>query len=921
MRTPCLSSFGLSVLMPVAALVIAGTALAQDVKYEKYTLDNGLTVILHEDRSAPMAAVNLWYRVGAKEEARGRSGFAHLFEHLMFMGTERVPGNQFDILMETGGGSNNASTSLDRTNYFSSGPSSLLPTLLWLDADRLEDLGRAMTTEKLDKQRDIVRNELRQNVENRPYGNAEEQIFRYMYPLGHPYHEAVYGTHEDLEAADVHTVKDFFATFYVPNNCSLVVAGDFKSAEIKPLIAKLFGTIAKGSPVINREPKDWPVPRLGKVVRVTMLDKVELPRIGFTYHSPSQFKEGDAEMDLVASVLSQGKSSRLYKRLVLEEKLASDVTAAQYSAVLGSLFQIDVYASPDADLNRVEAIMDEEIARLLKDGVQSAELEQRKSTVELGKLSQLDSLLAKADKLNEYEYFYGEPNSFKRDLDRYRTATPERVTDWARKTLTKDSRLIMRVLPEAPERSESPRDAKPENAAVGDFVPAAPRTFTLSNGMQVMLFEKSELPLVAMSVLVHPSLPGSPLIDSKKAGLAELTAQMLEEGAGSRNAVEFADAVQSLGATITTGASIESLSVDMTVLKRNFEPAAALLADALIRPKMTEQDFERVKRLHLDDLQQALNEPQSVANNVGLRVYFGDEHPYARPVGGLTTTVSNVSLQDVRQLHACLFAPKNTSILISGDITVEQAKSTLDRLFADFKTAEAKHPAPPAATSAIPRSDMLRVVLVDRPDAPQTVIRFVLPGPKAADAERTTYRVLNTVLGGSFTSRLNANLREKNGYTYGAGSRFVMEPSAGMFIARSAVKADVTGPALKEFFNELERTRAGDISNEEATKASLTIRTEAIEELTGIHGPISAASRLMLAGLPYDTLAKDLSATARIGTTDLNGAAKAAIPLERGVLVLVGDKKLILEQIKDLKLPEPLEYTPEGEPAKQSVAH
>ncbi|HMN41130.1 MAG TPA: pitrilysin family protein [Phycisphaerales bacterium] len=892
-------------------------AQAQDVKYDKYTLDNGLTVILHEDHTLPIVTIDLWYRVGAKEEPRGRSGFAHLFEHLMFMGTQRVKGSDFDNFMEAGGGSNNASTSLDRTNYFSNGPASLLPTLLWLDADRMEDLGRAMTTEKLNKQRDVVRNEIRQNVENTPYGRADEWVTRYMYPVGHPYHENVYGLHEDLEAATVNNVKDFFANFYVPNNCSLVVAGDFDPATIRPMVNNLFGTIARGAPVIRREAKDWPTPVLGRVIRTTMLDKVEKPRLSFTYHSPAWYQPGDAEMDLLGAVLTQGKSSRLYKRLVLDDKTATDVSASQNSATLGSLFQIDVYARPDADLNAVEKAVDEEIAKILTSGVTAEELGQRTATIELGMLSRLDNLQAKADRLNEYEYFFGEPNSFKRDLDRYRNATPAGVQDWAKRTLTQDSRLLTRVLPEEPDRGASARDTRPADFSQAHFAPQAPESFRLSSGVNVMLWKRSELPLVSVQVVVHP---GGALIDNSAAGLAYLTGEMLGEGAGSRDATQFADAVQSIGGAFGAGASQEAFTAGMTVLRRNFDAGAALLADAVRRPRLTAEDFERVQRLHIADLQQELENPQAVAGNVGLRVLLGDRHPYALPVGGTIATASAAKLADVKHLHEALFAPAFTTILVCGDVTKEQATAALEKGFGDWKPAGADRPAPPTvaasqADSVIPQASGLRVVLVDRPEAVQTVIRFMTPGPKAADPARVRYNVLNTILGGSFTSRLNQNLREEHGYTYGAGSRFVMSPMVGMFVARAAVKADTTGESLREFLKEFDRirTKGGDISPAEAIKAAQTIRTETIQGLAGIHGPIGEMSSLLVAGLPFESVATDLAAAMKITAPELNAAGNASIPLERGVLVLVGDKTLILEQIKDLKLPPPVEYTPEGE--------
>jgi zinc protease len=814
------SDFMTAIRVLVLALLALGVACtsvhAQQVKYEKYKLDNGLTVILHEDHSLPIVAVNTWYRVGAKDEPPGRSGFAHLFEHLMFMGTQRVPNGDFDKIMESGGGSNNASTAFDRTNYFSSGPASLLPTLLWLDADRLEDLGRTMNQEKLDRQRDVVRNEIRQVVENAPYGKAGEDVFRLMYPDGHPYHHAVYGDHADLEAATVENVQNFFATYYVPNNASLVVAGDFDPAKVKPLIASLFGTIARGNAVDH---KTAPPAKLPGAVHKTVLDKVQLPMLKMVWHSPATFAEGDAEMDLTAAVLTQGKNSRLYKRLVFDDKIAVDVSASQDSSGLGSLFEIDVTAKPDVNLDQVKAAVDEELAKLLDKGPTPAELEERKNAVEMGKLSQLQSLLSVADKLNEYEYQYGEPNSFQRDLDRYRKAAPADVRDWDRRVLSPDARLIMRVLPEEPERAQTARDQRPQDLPPTTFTPHAPESFSLSNGIKVMLWTKPELPLVAMNIVIKPVAQGAegsaPLYDPTHAGLPELTAKMLDEGAGDLDSLGFASAVQSLGARISASTSQDSAEVFMLVLKRNADKAARLMADAVRRPRLAAPDWDRVKSLHLEELKEQDDEPTVVASRVALRELFGDASAYGWPVDGTPDLVAKYTLDDVKRQYAGLFRPENATILIAGAVTADDARTILDKALGDWKPSTPP-PAPSSRGAAqathdstASPADHLRVYLVDRPDAVQTVIRFVTPGPAFKNEHRPELRLLNTLLGGAFTSRLNQNLREAHGYTYGAGSRFVMDPSTGYFLASSSVRADVTGESLKEFLAEFARLRSG----------------------------------------------------------------------------------------------------------------
>lgn len=893
------------------AAVVLGFALvarAQDVKYEKYTLPNGMTVILHEDHSLPVCAINIWYRVGAKDELPGRSGFAHLYEHLMFMGTQRVPGNQFDVIMETGGGANNASTSLDRTNYFSSGPAKLLPTLLWLDADRLEDMGRTMSKEKLDLQRDVVRNELRQNVENRPYGKAEEQVYRLMYPPGHPYHNAVYGTHEDLEAASVTNVTDFFATYYVPNNASLVVAGDFKSAEIKPLIASLFGSLPRGADVSHKS--SGPA-KLDRVVRDVTMDSVQLPKISFIYHSPPNFAEGDAEMDLLAAVLTSGKTSRLYKRLVFDDKLATEVSAYQNSAKLGSMFHIEVMTPPGADLDAIEKAVDEEIARLAKDGIKAEELEQRKAAFELGSLSRLQSIETKADMLNAYEYNFGEPNSFKRDLDRYRNATPAGVQDWAKKVLTPNARLIQRVLPKEMERAATPRDQRPKDSAPASFEPQAPEAFTLANGVKVQFFRRDELPLVSMELVCKPLSPINP---PAQAGLANLTCQMLDEGTKDLDSLQFSDAMSLLGGSFGAGADQESVTVSLTSLKRTFDRALRLAYDAVATPRLAESDWERVKRLHLEDLKQEDDEPTIVASRVGMKTLFADTNPYAWPLSGTPESVAKFTLSDVKAMHAALLRPEQSTIILAGNLTKEEASSLLDKTFGSWKAAGGVNPAPSDFTKLAPSGDKLRVVLVHRPEAVQTVIRFFMPGVPLKDEHRTSLRLLNTILGGSFTSRLNQNLREKNGFTYGARSAFGMRPSVGTFSASSNVQARVTGPALKEFLSELNRLRGGDVSADELTKAQETVRTDVIQSFQGLRGVVSNAAELVESNMPFETIKGDLAKMPSISADALNSLARGAIPLERGVLVLVGDRALVLEQIKDLGLPPPIELDVRGNP-------
>jgi zinc protease len=435
----------------LAALLLAcaapiGLAPAQEIAFTRYELPNGLTVILHEDHALPLVALNIWYYVGSKDEPPRRSGFAHLFEHLMFMGTDRFPYPEFDTRMEKGGASNNATTSTDRTNYFESGPRELLETFLELEADRMGFLGKSMTQEKLDSQREVVRNERRQRYEIQPYGKVHLDVPKRIYPSGHPYHEPVIGSHEDLEAATVEDVKSFFGDFYFPRNASLVLAGDFDPEEAKKLIAKHFGPLPS-KPALKRAVPEPPA--IQGPLRATITDAVSLPLVAFVWHSPAYFRPGDAEMDTLATALGAGKSSRLYRRLVFEKKLAQEVTVAQRSHFLSSELWIQILARPGAALDEIESEVDAEIARLKSEGLTAREVTWARNRFEMGHFQGVQGLDDRADLLNRYQFHFGDPGSIEKDLGRYAEVTPEGARDWARKVLDDKARLILRVLPES----------------------------------------------------------------------------------------------------------------------------------------------------------------------------------------------------------------------------------------------------------------------------------------------------------------------------------------------------------------------------------------------------------------------------------------------------------------------------------------
>lgn len=883
-----------ALIVLLAAMAVHAGAQAK-LEYEKYTLPNGMTVILREDHSLPVAAVNLWYKVGSKDEAVRRSGFAHLFEHLMFMGTQRVANGKFDTIMEAAGGSNNASTTEDRTDYYESGPSALLPTFLWLEADRMETLGRDIDQKKLDLQRDVVKNERRQNTENTPYGAAYEAINGLMFPATHPYGHSVIGSMADLDAAEVKDVQEFFATYYVPNNAILAVVGDFKTAEVKAQIATLFGTLPRRDDPARPVSTEFEF----RTKRVTMVDRVPQAKLMMVWHSPARLAPGDAALDLTAAALGNGVSSRLYKRLVSGEKLATDVSAYQESRFLSSLFHIEVTASEGADLDKIEAVVDDEIARFKKDGPTATELERTRAQTEMTAAASLQSVLGLASILTEFEFYGGTPDGFARVLAEQRAVTPTVARDQARRTLDPGARLILRVVPQAQvTQGPNPRDTQPLLAPTSKFVVPTPVDFKLSNGLEVHYFNRPGTPLVSMLLLAHHGASFEP---KDRAGASSLMAELLSAGAGTRDAERFETDLDLLGAQFSSSANIRTTLVGMTVLKRNFGKALPLYVDALSRPRFDSDEVERAKRVRLAELQDEATDPGSIANKVAREAYFSRENLLGQPVNGLPTTIPSITRDDIEAQFKRIVGPEASELFVAGDVSVEDLRAELEKTLGRWKGSAS---AATMARFAAPEPKPLRVLIVDRPAAVQTNVRFLFPAPPKGDVNRAAAESATIALGGSFTSRLNQNLREDKGYTYGASARYSALDGVGYLRVAADVRADATGPALKEFFKEFNRLRGGDLSAEEVGKSAQLRRADAIESLGTLGGLLGQASSYATSGETLTRLGEELEALSSLDAATANAAARSSLRSDRGVLVLVGDRAIIEKALVEAGLPK-----------------
>jgi predicted Zn-dependent peptidase len=893
-------------ILSAVLMFLTNPVAAGDLAIETYTLPNGLTVMLHPDHTLPQVVVNVWYAVGSKDEPAGRSGFAHLFEHLMFMGTERVPGNSYDVIMERGGGANNASTGMDRTNYYSWGPSSLLPTLLWLSADQMDGIGRAMTQEKLDLQRDVVRNERRQNYENTPYGKAWLMIPPAMYPPDHPYHHPGIGTHEDLEAATVEDVKGFFATYYVPGNASLVVAGDFDPETVRPLIARTFGAIAASELPGHRTAKQV---KLEREIRRLATDRVESPKIYLVWNSPPLYADGDAEMDLIAAILADGPSSRLERRLVHVDRVAREVDAYQSSSMLGSEFYIEITVPGGGDLEQVKRVVLEELALLQSEGPTEAELRRVKASQEAYFHRRNESLVRRADSLNNYRFHFGNADGFDRDLARWNAATIGGLTTWSRRVFT-EGRLDLRILPLDAAVVGADLDDRPEDFPPAAYEPTAPDTRILANGVPLHVIRRPGSGLFSGSLIVDG---GERLVPENRAGLAALTATMLTAGAGGRDASAFADAVASLGASVDATASWHSVSVNVSGLSSHLDDTLDLFADAVLRPGLEAADFDRERNLALDAIRARGQNPATVAFFTGRSVVYGRDDPRGWPGGGYLDTVAAITHDELVGLHPKLLNPANAQFVFVGDFEPGELTAALDRRF-DSWTAGAHEvePLPPPLTGSAPG----RLVLVDRPDAPQTFILIGRPLPPPADAEDRVGRTcLTTLFGGTFTSRLMQNLRERNGYTYGARALVDQSANQHYLFAYSAVQSEVTGAALREFKREFDGLATGNVTTDELETAVETVRYELADTAATTSSLEATLAGFIDDGRPLDSVATAYASVDLLTLEEVNAIARSGlVAWDSLLIVLVGDADTVQPQLEEAGFPPAELVDMEGNP-------
>ena len=720
----------------------AANAPVVDIPYETFTLPNGLRVVVHTDRKAPIVAVNIWYHVGSKDEPAGRSGFAHLFEHLMFNGSENAPGEFFEPFKQVGVTGQNGTTNSDRTNYFENVPTTALDMALWMESDRMGHLLGAIDQKTLDEQRGVVQNEKRQG-QNQPYGQVWEMLGKAMYPKGHPYHHSTIGSMNDLNAASLEDVKTWFKTWYGPNNAVLVLAGDIDVATAKEKVAKYFGDIPAG-PTMAQPKVD--VAAHSKDSRSTMTDNVPQSRV-YRLWNVAEYGQPDLDrLQLFAQVLGGAKSSRLDKRLVHQDKLVDNVGASAFGSQLGSNFMITAAVKQGVDVAKVEAAIDEEIKALLKAGPSQDELDRARTTTQAGwvrGVERIGGFGGKADALAECAVYTGNPGCFRDSLKTLQDATVASVQAAGNTWLGagKGSHTLVvnpgaRVeIPEEPAATPASftlpaADARYTAAATGvDRSTGIPQTksfpdlkfpsvqrATLSNGTKVVLAERHEIPVVQMSYEFRGGQSADP---AAKLGTASFAMGLLDEGAGDLDALAFADRAESLGANLGASAGLDSSSAYLSSLKQNLEPSVALYADMLRKPRFEQADIDRVKGQWIAGIKQEKAQPAGITQRIVPELLFGAGHPYAAPRTGSGTeaAIAGLTRGDLVAFHGGALRPQDATLVVVGDTTLGEIVPVLEKHFGDWKASG--NATVNASIPAVAQQKKPRVFLIDQPGAQQ----------------------------------------------------------------------------------------------------------------------------------------------------------------------------------------------------------
>ena len=868
------------------------------ISYDKSTLSNGLDLILHEDHSLPMVAVNVWYHVGSKNDEVGRTGFAHLFEHFMFEGSKHHNKSFFDPLQKVGANLN-GSTTPDRTNYWITLPANYLELALWLEADRMGFLLDALDQQRFDVQRDVVKNERRQSYENRPYGMAHLLLQPAVFPPPHPYSWPTIGSMEDLDVANLEDIKSFFERFYAPSNASLAIAGDFSSDEVRDLVERYFGDLSPG-PAINR------IGRMDSDVKgqvsLTMHDKVQLPRLYLVWPTVPLFDGDQAPLDMLSAVLGDGKSSRLYRRLVYDKQIARDVVVSQHGQEIAGEFHIQATANPGHTLEEIESVVLEELERIRGEPPSERELERarnRVKSVHVRQLERFGGFGGRADQLNYYNTMAGDPGLINTDIDRYMAVSAEDIRRVASINL-RDDHVRLAALPEkALQASAVPidRTVVPAAGALPSFSPPVPSRVRLANGMNVLLVRRPELPMVACGLLVRA---GAVSDAADQPGLAHMTASMLSEGTSSRPSMQIAEEMEFLGSHLSSEAAREYVLLSAESLTAQWPEVLAILADVAIDPTFPEEELERVRKERLVDLKRVADNPGAIAARASRALLYGPGTGYGHPITGTEQSVEAMTRDGLVSHYNSHYGPQNATLIVVGDVTEDDLISNANACFGVWGGgSEADY-----ATDADAAMEPTTIYLADKPGAAQSVIRAGFLTIPRRHPDYYTMTLLNNAFGGDFSARLNMNIRQDKGYSYGYHSTIEWLTGPSALVAGGGVQTEVTKEAIAETLKEF-----ADIKGDRpVTLDEFNDSRDGI--LRGLPGQFETQQQILLLltrlvafDLPDDYFSGYVDSLNAVSLDDVNSLAKTRLDDGHLRILVVGDRAVVEPRLRELDLP------------------
>lgn len=869
------------------------------IPYTKHVLDNGLTLLIHQDKKAPIVSVNVWYHVGSKDEKVGRTGFAHLFEHLMFNGSENYDDDWFKPFDRVGATGMNGTTNQDRTNYYQTVPKNALEMALWMESDRMGHMLGAVDQEKLDEQRDVVKNEKRQN-ENEPYGKVFNTIFENVYPQGHPYSWGVIGSIKHLEAASVDDVHEWFKTKYGAANATLVLAGDVEVESAKALVEKYFGNIESGPPLTKQS--SWIAKRIGKHEQV-MYDRVKQARIYKIWNIPEWGTEDADYLDIASAVLSSDKKSRLYNRLVYKERVASDISAFSFNSEIGGLFGIIATALDDDNLDYIDQAIDEELKEFIAKGPTKEELFRIKNGSKAGFIRGLERISGKAGALAQNQVYSGDPNHYLKSIKRLAQAKPKDIIRVSEKWLS-DGQYSLRVLPFA----DYTRSATDVDRSTGiPIIGAAPsvsfdtleRT-TLDSGLKVILAKRSAIPVVRMRLMVDSGFAAD---QNSKPGTANLTMQMLDEGAGDLDALEISTRLAQMGSRIGSGAGLDMSQIAMDTLKENLAQTLDIFSKIILNPTFPPSELERLKAQQLASIAQEKSSPFGLGYRLLPKILYGKKHAYSGAFSGSGNekSVASMTVEDLKRYHQTWFKANNATLIVVGDISMDDVKPMLNKAFKGMRNGAA--PVKRIDETAPIKESI--IYLVDRPDSVQSAIMVAKMLPKYGFDGELQLQMMNEVLGASFNSRINMNLREDKGWSYGARSAIQNTQSQRPFIVRAPVQSDKTAESMSEIYRELSSLTSSQPAKPEELARSLDKRTLTLpgrwETASSVEGDIASMVKYNLKDDYWDRYVKELR---DITLEQVNDSAKTYITPDNMVWLVVGQRSQIEQKIRDLNIGE-----------------